>query len=143
MYHFLYPERGVVAMSDIVKRLRDRRMSVWEDAKALADRAADENRAFSAEEQGQWDALNEELDTLDKRIKSAMDTEQRGKDADAAFDKLSGNGNSETREQRDRLVDVNSENTEIRKWLKGQSGSRYYEVRPVGPVSTDIRTLGK
>ncbi len=126
-------------MSDIVKRLRDRRMSVWEDAKGLADRAADENRAFTAEEQGQWDALNEELDTLDKRIKSAMDTEQRGKDADQAFDRLVG----KKTEQRTEDDVVYGENTEIRKWLKGQSGSRYYEVRPHGYVSTDIRTLSK
>ncbi len=124
-------------MSDIVKRLRDRRMSVWEDAKGLADRAADENRAFTAEEQGQWDALNEELDTLDKRIKSAMDTEQRGKDADQAFDRLVGN-KSDRRGEKDDDVTY-GENTEIRKWLKGQSGSRYYEVRPQGHVTTDLR----
>lgn len=128
-------------MSDIVKRLRDRRLSVWEQAKELADKAAEENRAFSADEQGTWDALNDEIDKLDSRIKSAMDTEQRAKDADEAFDRLSGNGNKE--ENRGGDPDLMKGNTEIRKWLKGQSGSRYFEVRPQGYVSTDIRTLSK
>lgn len=84
-------------MSEIVKRLRERRANVWEQAKELADRAADENRAFSAEEQGQWDAQNEELNTLDTRIKSALDTEQRAKDADEAFERLGRSGGGEVR----------------------------------------------
>lgn len=130
-------------MSDIVKRLRDRRMNVWEQAKELADRAANENRAFTAEEQGSWDALNEELDTLDKRIKSAIDTEQRGKDADEAFNRLAGTA-PERRTEGSPSTGEFGENTELRKWLKGQSGSRYYEVRPAGPMGArEFRTLGK
>ena len=50
--------------SEVTKRLRDRRLNVWEQCKALADGAATENRAFTAEEQGKWDVLNEEMDTL-------------------------------------------------------------------------------
>lgn len=84
-------------MSEIVKRLRERRANVWEQAKELADRAAEENRAFSAEEQGQWDAQNEELNALDTRIKSALDTEQRAKDADEAFERLGRSGGGEVR----------------------------------------------
>src|SRR6266498_1190297 len=110
-------------MSDIVKRLRDRRLNVWEQAKELADKAAEENRAFSADEQGTWDALNEEIDKLDSRIKSAMDTEQRAKDADDAFDRLAGKREPD---QRTVDADVMKGNTEIRKWLKGQSSSRYF-----------------
>lgn len=77
-------------MSEIAKRLRDRRQNVWEQAKALADVAAEENRAFSAEEQGTWDSLNEELDKLDTRIKAVLDGEQRSKDADAAMERIAG-----------------------------------------------------
>ena len=64
-------------MSDMIVRLRERRAKVWEDLKTIADRATEENRALDAAEQGQWDAMNEELDKLDQRIKSALDTEQR------------------------------------------------------------------
>lgn len=77
-------------MSEIAKRLRDRRLNVWNQAKELADTAAEENRAFSAEEQGTWDSLNEELDKLDTRIKAVLDGEQRAKDADTAMDRIAG-----------------------------------------------------
>ena len=77
-------------MSEVVKRLRDRRLNVWEQAKGLADSAAEENRAFSGEEQGQWDTLNAELDALDKRIKAVIDGEQRAKDTEDAFSRLEG-----------------------------------------------------
>jgi HK97 family phage major capsid protein len=77
-------------MSEIAKRLRERRQNVWNEAKELADRAAEENRAFTAEEQGTWDQLNEELDKLDTRIKAVLDGEKRSKEADEAFDRLAG-----------------------------------------------------
>jgi hypothetical protein len=45
-------------------RLRGRRPQVWEAAKKIASEAADENRALTTEEQGQWDAYNKDLDKL-------------------------------------------------------------------------------
>lgn len=123
-------------MSDVVTRLRDRRLNVWEQAKGLADRAAEENRAFSPEEQGTWDALNEELDALDKRIKSALDTEQRAKDQDEAFNRLQGKPVERPGGQGG-TDDVASE---LRKFLKGE-GKRYFDVVPGGIVN--YRTLSK
>jgi len=79
-------------VSEIAKRLRDRRQNVWEQAKELTDRTTEENRAFTAEEQGTWDQLNEELDKLDARIKSVLDGEKRSKEADEAMDRLAGGG---------------------------------------------------
>lgn len=75
-------------MSGIAETLRARRLNVWEQSKALADKATEENRAFEAEEQGTWDALNEELDKLDARIKSVLDQEKRARDADATFEQV-------------------------------------------------------
>jgi len=79
-------------VSEIAKRLRDRRQNVWNEAKALTDKTTEENRAFTAEEQGTWDQLNEELDKLDARIKSVLDGEKRSKDADDAMERLAGTG---------------------------------------------------
>ena len=122
-------------MSEIAKRLRDRRLNVWEQAKGIAERAVEENRALSAEEQGQWDSLNEELDNLDKRIKSALDTEQRAKDADDAFNRL--DGKPQVRGQSENQAD-----TELRAFLRGEAGApRYMDVRPNGPVN--LRALSK
>jgi HK97 family phage major capsid protein len=135
-------------MSQMVTKLRERRANVWEQAKELADRAADENRAFSAEEQGSWDAYNEELNKLDARIKSAIDTEARQRDADQAFEQLmnksderrpggaiggQASGNGEGR-QTQQTAD------ELRSFLRGERG-RYYDVMPSGVV--DFRTLSK
>lgn len=126
-------------MSDIVNRLRDRRQNVWNQAKEIADRAAEENRAFSPEEQGQWDALNGELDALDARIKSALDTEQRAKDADDAFRKLEGTPPKGGKEGRQDTPQA----TELRNWMQGQPGTpRQYVVKPEGPM-VDFRTLSK
>jgi len=126
-------------MSEIVTRLRDRRQNVWNEAKGLADRAAEENRAFSSEEQGQWDALNGELDALDTRIKSALDTEQRAKDADVAFNKLEGKPqHSGKGSQEDEKV------SELRAFMRGDPGApRNFTVRHEGPVQADFRTLAK
>lgn len=126
-------------MSEIVKRLRDRRQNVWSQAKELADRAAEENRAFTPEEQGQWDAHNGELDALDTRIKSALDTEQRAKDADTAFAKLEGKPQERGKGQQE-----SEGQTELRAFMRGNPGApRYFEVRPDGPATADFRTLSK
>ena len=109
-------------MSDVAKRLRDRRLNVWNEAKGLAEEASEENRAFTAEEQGKWDALNEELDNLDARIKSVLDTEKRAKDADDAFNHVtSGSKRRETAGYADSSGrDVRSE---IRSFFRGEAGS--------------------
>nr|MDT0658038.1 phage major capsid protein [Micromonospora sp. DSM 115978] len=127
-------------MSDVITRLRDRRLNVWEQAKGIADAAANENRAFSAEEQGQWDSLNEELDRLDKRIKSAIDTEQRNKEQEEAFNRLNG----KPAEQRGGgNAGGDQAGQELRAFLRGESGKRYYDVMPDGSAPADFRTLSK
>ncbi len=126
-------------MSDVVKRLRERRANVWESAKELADRAADENRAFSAEEQGAWDAHNEELGRLDQRIKAALDVEARNKETEKQFEALERRGVSPEANRANSAAGASggASNTseELRKFLTGESGSRAFEVRPQGPVN--------
>lgn len=125
-------------MSDVVKRLRERRANVWEQAKTLADKAADENRAFSGEEQSSWDALNAELDALDKRIKAVIDGEQRAKDVEEAYGKLEGKPPVEG-QQRQALSEYE---TQIRNMLTGVAGApRAIDVKPAGPVN--FRALSK
>jgi HK97 family phage major capsid protein len=121
-------------MSEVVKSLQERRLRVWEQAKALADAAAEENRTFSGEEESSWQSLNAELDALDKRIKAVIDGEQRAKDAEDAMSKLRG----EPRGKGGPDVQPNSE--ELRKFLRGEGG-RTFDVVPAGPVS--FRDLSK
>lgn len=122
-------------MSDVVKRLRERRGNVWESAKELADRAADENRAFSAEEQGAWDAHNEELGRLDQRIGSALDVEARNKKTEEQFEALERRGVSPEAKQAQSASGNGNAGEELRSFLRGESGARAYEVKPQGPVN--------
>jgi HK97 family phage major capsid protein len=117
--------------SEVTKRLRDRRLNVWEQCKALADTAATENRAFSAEEQGSWEVLNEEMDNLDKRIKAALDAEQRSAQADEAFNRLHADKEGKDRAKNPAVQQLNSE---LRSFLLGESrgnvsGGNAYEVK--------------
>ncbi len=121
-------------MSEVATRLRERRANVWEQAKALADRAADENRAFSGEEESSWTTLNAELDKLDERIKNIIDGEQRAADTESAFSKLNGNGVPSQRRG------AESDGSELREFMRGNKGSAW-ETRSDKPV--DFRTLSK
>jgi HK97 family phage major capsid protein len=136
------------SMSDMVQRLRERRANVWEQMKGLADKAADENRAFEPSEQGSWDAMNDELDKLDERIKSALDTEARAKEADDAFERLHGQGGSQRGggsgggqlERRGEQQGGGDRGEELRSFLRGERG-RFFDVQPEG--RTDYRSLVK
>ena len=77
-------------MSELLTRLRENRTKVWETAKTIADKAAEANRVFDAEEQRQWDAANHDLDFYDARIKEVLDGENRMKATEEQFAALRG-----------------------------------------------------
>lgn len=125
--------------SEVAKRLRDRRLSVWNEAKKIAEDAAGENRAFTPEEQGKWDAMQEEMRTLDTRIGAVLDTEKRAKAADDAFNDLEGRPRDGRAEQR---MPAAQQDEEIRKWARGEQGSpRALEIRRQGSGPVNYRTL--
>lgn len=127
-------------MSTMIETLRQRRLNVWEQAKSLADKAADENRAFSAEEEGTFDALNSEIDKLDARMTAALEQEKRAKDADALFDSVRGGGQPKQGGGPEAGKPGTDRQAELRKFLKGESG-RTFDLRPESPV--DFRSLTK
>ena len=61
---------------------------VWEQMRDLADHAADENRAFTEFEHGQWTPLKTELDSLDQHIETLIEVEKRKAGAVATFDRM-------------------------------------------------------
>jgi len=128
--------------SEVVKRLRDRRLNVWEQTKELATAAADENRSFTAEEEGKWAVLNEELDGLDRKIKEGLETEKRMRATDDAFDAI-GKRPVEQRAAAALNSDGRNVNDEIRDMLRGTPGApKSIEVRHNGVFgNTEFRTL--
>lgn len=75
-------------MSEVVKQLQDRRLNVWETLKGVAERAAEENRNMSGDEERQWTEGNAELKALDNRITDILAGEQRAKDGYDAMARL-------------------------------------------------------
>lgn len=60
-----------------VKELLEKRANVWNQAQALREKVAKENRAFSVEEQTQWDAMVREMDDLKATADRLTDAERR------------------------------------------------------------------
>jgi HK97 family phage major capsid protein len=127
--------------SEVAKRLRDRRLNVWNDAKKIAEDAASENRSFTPDEQGRWDAMQEEMSTLDVRIKAVLDTEKRAKEADDAYNSI-----AEKTETRGTNPAHGQADTELRKWAKGESGGRAIEFKhdneSRGPINYRVLQYG-
>lgn len=123
-------------MSDFIKRLQERRLNVWEQTKALLDTAEAAKRDLSAEEETTYQALNADLDTIDARVKDMRDAEQRTRDAEAAFADLLAKPANERKKADDK-------NTELRKWLTGETGQRAFEVRPDATTPHSFRALSK
>jgi HK97 family phage major capsid protein len=126
--------------SEVAKRLRDRRLNVWNECKGLAEGAANENRSFTDEEQGRFDAMQEEMTKLDVRIKAVLDTEKRAKEADDAFDALSGRKPEQGQAQR--TAGGGQMLEEVRKWARGEEGApKYLEIRHAQPGPINYRVL--
>ena len=73
---------------ELIKQLQEKRANVWEQAKALLDSAATDNRDLTAEEDQSWQRMNADLDGIDARVRSIAAGEQRfvGLDANARID---------------------------------------------------------
>src|SRR5258708_3847667 len=76
------------AVSEVAKRLRDRRLNVWNEARAIVEKAAEENREMTPDEDGTWKRQMEELDKIDGQLGGVLTAEKRSKDTDAAFDAI-------------------------------------------------------
>lgn len=125
-------------MSEVLDRLTESRNRVWEQAKALADTAAEEGRAFDGPEEGKWNSLNAELEALDKRMQDVIDGEQRASDTAAKFDKLQGRKPDREARGGNGAGGETDEAEELRKWMRGD-GPRFFEVKPA--PRTDFRRL--
>src|SRR5664279_1139799 len=63
--------------AEMIKRLTEERLRTWEEGKALIDTADEAKRSLDAEEEGKWDAINTNLDDLDKRLTALYESEKR------------------------------------------------------------------
>lgn len=123
-------------MSEFIKRLQERRASVWEQAKAVLDAAEGDKRDLTAEEEQTYQRLNADLDKIDERVKDLAEAEQRTQDAEAAFADLLA-------KPADARKTAEDKSAEVRRWLTGESGQRAFEIHPDASTPTDFRALSK
>lgn len=104
-------------MSELLKKLHEQRLNVWNQATELADKAAAENRNFSGEEEATWQRFNEDINGLDKRMKDILDAEARAKETEERFNEV-------LRRPVEQATDVrtgqNPLNDELRSFLIGE-----------------------
>lgn len=118
-------------MSELANTLRDRRLECWEQAKGIAERAAEEKRSMTGEEERQWDQYTSEMDALDKRLQDVITGEQRAKDAADAMDRLSGKP-VEKRPNTPAPAQQGSDgadlDTELRNWILHKNPAPYIDL---------------
>ncbi len=100
---------------ELIKQLQEQRANIWEQAKALLDAAAEDKRDLTAEEDASWQRMNGDLDSVDARVKSIIEREQRNADIEEAFAAVGAKRNP----QRD-AGGESSAMAEVRAFLKGE-----------------------
>jgi HK97 family phage major capsid protein len=132
-------------MSEVAKKLTERRNRLWAEARQYIEIPAEQNRQLTAEENGAWMRAMEELDDLDKKLEGALTEEKRQRATDDAFNSIV----SRQPEVRKGAVagygqsDGGDLNAELRAVLRGESGSpRSMEIRHHGVFGqAEYRTL--
>jgi HK97 family phage major capsid protein len=123
-----------------VKKLSDRRAQIWESAKAVADRASEENRNMSGEEDRQWNEWMAEMQSIDNRVQDILTGEERAKTAEQRVAALTGQAPDPSAPQGGGAVvqqSAEQEAAELRRFLTGEI--RSYELRL--PTAIERRTL--
>lgn len=118
-------------MSDYIQRQVEERARAWEEAKALLETAANENRELSAEENEKFTRINEDLDRRAQIVKDFTAAEAREAEVRAAVD-----GRPEARPTEERKSSVDTDIARLRSLIKGETRSLDFEKRDVTKAST-------
>jgi HK97 family phage major capsid protein len=123
-------------MSEVVKRLLERRANCVQQMREVAERAVEEGRNMTAEEDKQFLAWNAEVDALQKRADAFLEGETRAKEIEDSFASLAG----KPKELKDASPGTD---LELRDWMRGK-GARHYELetRDLTTSSTGVIDTG-
>lgn len=122
--------------SEVVKKLWERRNNVVSQTRSILERAAEEGRDLSTEEEQSYQRGNAEIDALDKRVQDLTAGEARAQESEEAFARLEGrpvNREQEGRREEEGVSD------ELRAFLRGERRS----VDVVPERGVDFRALAK
>lgn len=127
-------------MSEIAKRLNERRLALVNEMRGLVDKTIDEARDLSGEETGRYQAMNDEINRIDERIAGVLEQEKRQADTDKAFDELRGKPVTGPRGDGDGTGRGGSA-VNLRKFFTGELGVRSVDIP--APSGVDVRALSK
>ncbi len=116
-------------MSDMAKRLLEQRANTWEQAKALLDSAAAENRDLTAEEEASYAKMTADLESLRARADKLVADEETARAAEESLRSLASRTNP---------VEVPGADDELRSFLRGEK--RSYEAKPNRAELRDLTT---
>lgn len=99
---------------ELRKSLHEDRLRAWEEAKSTNDKALDEKRAMTSEEQQVWDRCNQAMDEIDGRLEQLDDRERREKTADEARERAEQWIRPRTEDHHERSID-----DDFFAWIRG------------------------
>lgn len=111
-------------MHELLKRLIEERARVWEQAKTVLDKADEEKRDLSAEEQQEFARLEADLNDKDERIeqlRERMDREEQANEARGRVEHIL-RPHDEARDKGTQTLD-----DQVLSWARGQ-GAKHIEV---------------
>lgn len=111
-------------MDELIKRLQEERLNLWEQQKAALDAASAANRTHldGADEQ-EYNARNARIDEIDARVKELVEAQKRSKDAEDAFSALLATPRTGP------ATGEKDMTAQLRSFFRGEAG-RSFEVRP-------------
>jgi HK97 family phage major capsid protein len=126
-------------MSEVVTRLLERRANLVNQMREVAERAVDENRDMTAEEDRQFTEMNAEVDALQKRADAMLEGEKRAQEIEQTYANLQG------KPQERKQEDKKGFDAELRTFLKGQGGREFVvptEHRDLSTSSSGVIDTG-
>jgi HK97 family phage major capsid protein len=126
-------------MSEVVTRLLERRANLVNQMREVAERAVDENRDMSAEEDRQFTEMNAEVDALQKRADAMLEGEKRAQEIEQSYANLQGKPQERNTPKEDKVA------SELRSWMRGQGGREFVvptENRDLSTSSTGVIDTG-
>lgn len=108
-------------MSDYAKMLLEQRANVWEQAKAILDKAADEKRELTAEEQVSYDKMSTDLRALREQADKVAEDHAAAKASEEALRKLADSPVEDG--ERRKAPSQEQFSRELRSFLRGERRS--------------------
>jgi HK97 family phage major capsid protein len=126
-------------MSEVVTRLLERRANLVNQMREVAERAVDENRDMSAEEDRQFTEMNAEVDALQKRADAMLEGEKRAQEIEQTYATLQGKPQERGKTNDDKVT------SELRAFMRGTGGREFVvptENRDLSTSSSGVIDTG-